>query len=96
MEKQSCKNCRFWIDDCDERHPEMENYHDCRRHAPQLIMIQVPDMLKSQTSIRIEGGYGDCVLEDYEGNMRTRVWPLTESFDWCGEWQPVSNEPENS
>lgn len=87
MNEPTCENCRFWQETVDDKclvNNENESTFkggECRRRAPVLIAAQAP--LLNEKRNTGEGGREDDGQEDIR-----RVFPLTYSWDWCGEHQP--------
>lgn len=94
MNTPACKTCRFW-EPCqlsdrtgnDETLASQDggNSGECRIRAPLRILADAPDAL----TLRARTINGE--ITDYEEGMQwegiRRVFPMTYSWDWCGEWE---------
>jgi hypothetical protein len=86
MADQSCEDCRFWVlgnDDAIVDPVQQVQSGECRRHAPTLVMIQVPDVYREHCSIPKD----PSSFEPDPVEMARRVWPRTYAYDWCGEFE---------
>lgn len=90
---ECCETCRFWDTGGLAGDGDVPgNSGDCRRRAPQIVMAQTPALLADWSTIRGDGPHAGKVDIDPADEAR-RVWPLTYSWDWCGEWQPLTPPP---
>jgi GAF domain-containing protein len=103
-----CENCRFWRhptrkgDDDDAGH--------CRRRAP--IAARADDYLDDiAVAIKLllwwtmrewsdeetaEKQLKDFHIGDIEQVFHFTQWPLTEPYDWCGEWEARLNQEQQA
>ena len=80
-----CATCRFWANDGRGGDGDVPgDSGECRRHAPTLIMVQTPEILRNETGISNENAIREA--DTYEEDAR-RIWPWTYSGDWCGDWK---------
>jgi hypothetical protein len=100
--EQCCKTSRFW------RHPLDDEEGHCRRRAP--IAARADDFLDEiATALKLllwwtmrewsdeetaERQLKDFGFANIEQVFHFIQWPLTESDDWCGEWEALSQEQQ--
>ena len=84
-----CETCRWWSQDgmagdgdVMENGEGAGNSGECRSRAPALILAMDPVRLFHWTRVPATDERNDDLV--VEGSRR--VFPLTCSWDWCGEW----------
>ncbi len=80
MSEHRCETCACWKDIEDEKDDDGDTWGECRRHAP----LGLPHVVNETAP-----------APWYPARLHAR-WPLTVSYDWCGEHQPrpVVKTPE--
>jgi hypothetical protein len=102
----SCENCRFWRHPSRKGDDAETGY--CRRRAP--IAARADDYLNDMaTALKLlvwwtmrewsdeetaEKQLQDFGIENIETVLHFTQWPHTESDDWCGEWEALSQEQQ--
>lgn len=75
-----CAQCRFWNDTSGRRSDHL--IEECRRHHPTMMSVSKP--------VR---EFGDVVETQSNQVILQSVWPKTNGFDWCGDFEPCESKP---
>ena len=79
--KRACGDCAWWNPD------EAKKWGNCRVRAPIVIALSRGSHATHFVVLR---STSDAVAPSFEtrGSFET-VWPLTTSYEWCGEFERV-------